>query len=804
MGKEILTLRDVSKYYTSGQSVVMGLNSISLTFGIGEFVAITGESGSGKSTLAKVLAGILTYESGEMLVGGRPTSHYDGSDWERYRGEAISFISQSYDIIPGCTVLRNVVSALRLTGMEKDEAAIRAEEILREVELWEMKNRRAAKLSSGQKQRLSIARALAKPAPVLIADEPTGNLDPENSAKVIELLSAAAHDRLVIMITHEFDEAADHATRRIVLRNGVVVSDVNLRPVSGGQERTQAPRPRQRKKLGFYTARLQAGARPVWSAAMLLFFALTAFAVFAFLGTFIVNLDDSSTRIYDTSAFRNGDPERIAVIRTDGERFTQEDFDALMALENVERLERYGYVTDVSYFYRDDVDVFYHFNSVMVGLGEVTGVTRDVTLEGNGLFLKTVPLAAEDTGFLTAGRLPKTMYEVVAAGGPELIGQRFPVYISDMRNWNRTAYLLFVVEVVGVTDQGEHLYFSDQLGRSLTDYAMPNEDLEDINGTQGLVIMPYEYEALIDERLLDPPEGVVYQLPAYYHSEPILNVGELEQKWPVFDRAGNPVLDEDGNQKTISQFEYKIEFMCREQSFGALSYQRAVWPKDRDLYIFNGYEASGFHGSTYQNALTVAAEAFDLLVSDEYGDQISLFITDFAYTERVLEELSAMGYRAVSPYTNGTTKQDPELAAERMQTLKVCLLALAAAVLLQVVVLRAMFTVETEDFRLLANLGLDRRTARRSVFWQVLLFGAGGQVLAFIALFICGRAGVERIVSMLHYLPWPYLILLSAVHFTASLLTALWVMGAVRRQVYPFAGLRLDLKMENTDEEVEA
>lgn len=803
MGREVLSLRDISKYYTSGQSVVMGLNSISLSFERGEFVAITGESGSGKSTLAKVMAGIHTYESGEMTVNGRPTSHYDGSDWERYRGEAISFISQSYDILPGCTVLRNVVSALRLTGMEKEEAAMRAEEILREVELWEMRGRRAAKLSSGQKQRLSIARALAKPAPILIADEPTGNLDPENSAKVIELLSAAARDRLVIMITHEFEEAVDHATRRIVLRNGVVVSDVNLRPVKSAAE-SPAGRPAKSRKLGFYTARIQTGARPVWSSIMLLFFALTAFAVFAFLGTFIVNLDDSSTRIYDTSAFRNGDPERLAVLRSDGARFTQQDFDALLAVENVEHLERYGYVTDVSYYYRENVDIFYHFNSVVAGLGEVKAVTRDVTLEGNGLFLKTVPLTAGDTGFLTAGRLPESMYEVVAAGGADLIGSRFPVYISDVNQWNRTAYLLFTVEVVGVTDQGEHLYFSDQLGRSLTNYAMPDEDLADFNGTQGLVIMPYEYEALLDETMLNPPEGVTYQLADYYYNEPVLNAGELEHVYPVVDKVGNPVLDEDGNQKTVSQFEYKIEFMCRYQSFGAFSYQRAVIPEGGELYVFKGDEASGFHGSTYQNALTVAADAFDLLVGDEYGDQISVYITDFAYTERVLEELNAMGYRALSPYTNGTTKQDPELAAERMQTLKVCLLALAAAILLQVVVLRAMFSVETEDFRLLANLGLDRRTARRSVFWQVLLFGIGGQILAFAALFVCGRAGVERIVSMLHYLPWPCLILLSAVHFAASLLTALWVMSAVRRQVYPFAGIRHDLKMDEADEEVEA
>ena len=229
MEKAILQLESVSKFYTSGQNVVVGLNSVTLAFHTGEFVAITGESGSGKSTLSHVLSGILPYESGEMYINGRPTSHYDGTDWERYRRDNISFISQNYGILPGATVLMNVVSALRLTGMDKIQAREAAQQILEQVGLWDLKKRRAAKLSSGQKQRLSIARALAKPAPILIADEPTGNLDPENSTKVIELLAQAAKTRLVLLVTHEYDEAKDHVTRHIRLQDGRVVMDASVR-----------------------------------------------------------------------------------------------------------------------------------------------------------------------------------------------------------------------------------------------------------------------------------------------------------------------------------------------------------------------------------------------------------------------------------------------------------------------------------------------------------------------------------------------------------------------------------------------
>ena len=205
-----LKLQNVSKYYTSQNSVVMALADVNLSFSEGEFVAVTGENGSGKSTLANVIGGIIPYESGELYIMGQPTSHYDAADWERYRRDMISYISQDYGILPGNTVFENVESALVLSGTDRHEAKVRTREILRKVELLPYSRKRASKLSSGQKQRLAIARALAKPSKILIADEPTGNLDRENSDKVIRLLKEASEDRLVILITHEFDEAKDH------------------------------------------------------------------------------------------------------------------------------------------------------------------------------------------------------------------------------------------------------------------------------------------------------------------------------------------------------------------------------------------------------------------------------------------------------------------------------------------------------------------------------------------------------------------------------------------------------------------
>lgn len=741
MGYELLTLQDISKYYTSGQSVVMGLNRINLTFCAGEFVAITGESGSGKSTLAKVMAGIHPYESGEMLLKNRPTSHFDSSDWERYRSSSISFISQSYDILPGCTVLRNTVSALRLTGMEKEAAAVRAEEILRQVELWHLRNRRAAKLSSGQKQRLSIARALAKPAPILIADEPTGNLDSENSAKIIELLSAAARDRLVIMITHEFEEVADTATRRIIIQDGIVAADIPLRSPKPAAENDSSPVPgrKHHKGLSLYTALLQMTARPVWTTIMLTFFTLTAFAVFAFLGTFIVNIDDTPTRLYDNSAFRNGSMTRIVAVHPDGEALSDDDLQALLALPHVNYAERFGYVTDLNYFYREGIDYFSHYSAIGGSmLTDNTEISAQVTLEGYSLFLETVP-ARMSGEFLTAGRLPETAYEVVA-GDEKLLGQTIPVYIQDTKNWNRTAYIIFQAEVVGTTDMGPHLYFSDVMGRAITGF---------LRHAGGSLILP-DYTGTLDGGFLCSQP--MYQQMTYWLAE-----------------------SEDDT----------IEFMCPANNYEILPLK----------YL-------GTHDiCTLLHSIVVSPETFDLMVEADYGPQISLTIENYAYTDEVLNAVRALGYGALSPYQMGSNQQNPTLAAERMQTLKVCLMALAAVILLQVIVLRAMFSMEMEEYRLLAALGLRCKNAKRSIFWQIIIFSLGGEAFAVLAVALCSILDAERIVSILRYLPAPYLLVTWVIHFAASLLTTLWIADALRRQVYPVTGGGIDLEM---DEEVEA
>ena len=222
-----LKLKDIGKIYVNEGSINVGIRGVNLEFNLGEFVAITGESGSGKSTLLNVISGIDTYEEGEMLIENNVTSHYDQSDFEEYRNKYISFIFQDYNIIDSFTVLENV--ELALMGIDNSkERKNKALELIDRVGLLPWANHKGSKLSGGQKQRTVIARALAKDSPIILADEPTGNLDASTSKEIIKLLKEVSKDKLLIIVTHDFDDVKDYASRHIRFFDGSIYSDTVL------------------------------------------------------------------------------------------------------------------------------------------------------------------------------------------------------------------------------------------------------------------------------------------------------------------------------------------------------------------------------------------------------------------------------------------------------------------------------------------------------------------------------------------------------------------------------------------------
>ena len=224
----MIKLKNVSKFYYSKGVIATGFTKVNLELDMGEFVAITGESGSGKSTLLNVISGLDSYEDGEMYIDGKETSHYTEKDYEDYRRKYIGNIFQNFNLINSYTVKQNIELALLLNGKKRKEIKKDVIDIIKKVGLYKFRNTKASKLSGGQKQRVAIARALIKDTPIIIADEPTGNLDSKSSKEIIKLLHDISKDKLVIVVTHNFDEISEYVTRVIKMNDGRIIEDKKL------------------------------------------------------------------------------------------------------------------------------------------------------------------------------------------------------------------------------------------------------------------------------------------------------------------------------------------------------------------------------------------------------------------------------------------------------------------------------------------------------------------------------------------------------------------------------------------------
>lgn len=192
----MLKLKNVSKFYYNKGIIASGITKINLELKMGEFIAITGESGSGKSTLLNVISGLDSYEEGEMYINGKETSHYTEKDFEDYRRKYIANIFQNFNLVNSYTVYQNVELALLLNGYKKRQIKKKVLDIIRQVGLSKFKNTKVSKLSGGQKKRVAIARAMVKETPIMVADEPTGNLDTESAKDIIKILKEVAKNKI--------------------------------------------------------------------------------------------------------------------------------------------------------------------------------------------------------------------------------------------------------------------------------------------------------------------------------------------------------------------------------------------------------------------------------------------------------------------------------------------------------------------------------------------------------------------------------------------------------------------------------
>jgi putative ABC transport system ATP-binding protein len=218
----VISLRDVSKTVTSGSEPLTILHPLTLDIASGEFVAIVGPSGSGKSTLLGLIAGLDAPTSGHITIDGVDITSLDEDSLARLRGEKIGFVFQFFHLIPSLTAYENVAVPMEIAGAA--DVRPRAERLLDEVGLTGRAHHYPSQLSGGEQQRVALARALANDPPIVLADEPTGNLDSTNGRHILELLRSVHRARrtTVVLVTHDAELAAI-ADARLVLRDGRVV-----------------------------------------------------------------------------------------------------------------------------------------------------------------------------------------------------------------------------------------------------------------------------------------------------------------------------------------------------------------------------------------------------------------------------------------------------------------------------------------------------------------------------------------------------------------------------------------------------
>ena len=220
----MIKLENVNKTYKSKKSKnTNALNDVSLIFDNTGMAFILGKSGSGKSTLLNVLGGLDKYDSGDMLILGKSSKDFTQADFDSYRNTYVGFIFQEFNILEDYDVYENIVLALKLQQKEINEKEI--DELLNKLELIDLKKRKLNELSGGQKQRVAIARALVKNPKIILADEPTGNLDSKTGSQVMDLLKEISKEKLVIIVSHDEEYAKKYGDRIIEIKDGKIIND---------------------------------------------------------------------------------------------------------------------------------------------------------------------------------------------------------------------------------------------------------------------------------------------------------------------------------------------------------------------------------------------------------------------------------------------------------------------------------------------------------------------------------------------------------------------------------------------------
>lgn len=759
-----IKLQNISKYYYSETAVTQALQGINLEFRMGEFVAITGESGSGKSTLLRIISGMDTFDDGELYVDGQPTFQYDEDDWEEYRRTKIGFVFQDYSLIGHYTAKENIVSALLIMGVPEKEAGDKAIHYLERVGLSAQRDQRASKLSSGQKQRLSIARALAKDTDIIVADEPTGNLDSETGAQIVKLLRDLSQDHLVIMVTHNYEQVEKYVTRKVRLHDGSLILDVSENmdtdqksdvsentdtdqklEVSGNTDTEQKPEMSENvdnnektsagKKsesneerlrdhtIGRIFVRMNAVRQPEKIALFMGFFLAAAIVSFLFIGQLLMNADDIYTKEYSATSFARKDDKRISLRRKDQKFMTKKDIDRLTKMKHVVSVDQYDIVNDINYYFEEGKDYRqeYGYNRMstsdegwMYDLQNVEYVKKDQYMRSSSCLKKSD---------LAEGSLPKKIDEVVLYDrGKYKVGDTITFFYTSDVLWSSTEnYIQRKMKVSGLLkNKDKQVYFSPEICKMLQSTV-----------TGGKVFYEYAYNQKLGK----------------YQGQATL--------WPI---VGDIVKKD--NELCVSGAYEAAVYRAEDNDLNLLGQSGLLhidqYDKDmksKDVKQIENVETGEKINGCGANFAEVSQNIYEKYYRTD-SRQASVYITSYAKMDHVLKALDKAGYEAVSTLRFGADKYDSDLVQERLRTIGIAVAILLVMMAAEILILRSIFKIQIKDQKILKFMGMSTKLIGKINYMEMRRYSITAIIVVAVVMNVVGIF-VPALRAMLYYYEWP-------------------------------------------------